>query len=123
MSLSIVAAIFAALVIYQGIDWLRWGKGRRSWLWLGCAPPLLVLAGLLFWHSVRHPSPAEPLAANAGFGPDWDCSAMGQGDLVACAIRSARRRRRASGRRHERRSAGRSQGLLQQPLSGLPGRD
>jgi hypothetical protein len=81
-SLSIVAGISAALALYQGIDGLRWSKGRRSWLWLAAAPPLLALAGLLFWHSMQHPSPAEPLAANMGFGPEWDCSVVGQGTPV-----------------------------------------
>jgi hypothetical protein len=82
MSLAVVAGISAALAIYQGIDGLRWGRGKRSWLWLGAAPPLLALAGMLFWYSVQHPSPAEPLAANMGFGPEWDCSVMGQSNLV-----------------------------------------
>jgi hypothetical protein len=82
MSLSIVAGICAALTIYLGIDKLRWGKGRRPWLWLGAAPPLLALAGVLLWYSVQHPSPNEPFAANLGFGPEWDCSVMGQGGPV-----------------------------------------
>ena len=77
-----VAGVCAVLEIYLGIDKLRWSRGLRPWLWLGAAPPLLALAGVLFWYSVQHPSPVEPFAANTGFGPEWDCSYMSRAGLV-----------------------------------------
>jgi hypothetical protein len=54
------------------MEWLRWHIEQHKGLILG----LVLLAALLVAIVLL---PAPQLNTNAGFGPDWECTAQGQG--------------------------------------------
>jgi hypothetical protein len=57
------------------MDWLRWHFAEHKAVILGalCVAALLVVGFVLF------PGLTQNNTTNAGFGPDWECTAQGQG--------------------------------------------